>query len=82
MWKTVDISVDQFLESVTGIAMRQYPSKHGQSPKAISMSGQRRKLWFNIEIALGEWHVFDDHDDVLAQNIQQTQCWISVGPAS
>ena len=32
----------------------------------------------NIETALGECHVFAD---VLAQSIQQTQCWISVGPA-
>ena len=55
------------------------PVNTGQSPNAISMLGQRRRLYFNIETALGEWQVFAD---VLAQSIQQTQCWISVGPAS
>ena len=37
-----------------------------QSPKAVSMTGQRRRLWVNIETALGECHVF-------ARSIQQTQ---------
>ena len=43
------------IEGVTIIAMRQYvPVNTGQSPNAISMSGHRRRLWFNIETALGE----------------------------
>ena len=50
----------------------------GQSPNFVSMLGQRRRLLVNIETALGECHVFVD----VAQSIQQTQCWISVGPAS
>ena len=29
-----------------------------QSPNAVSMTGQRRRLWVNIETALGECHVF------------------------
>ena len=36
----------------------------GQSPNAVPMLGQRRRLWVNIETALGECHVFAD---VLAQ---------------
>ena len=32
----------------------------GQSPNSDSMSGQRRRLWFNIETALGECRVFAD----------------------
>ena len=36
--------------------------KHGTNP--VSMSGQRRRLWVNIETALGECHVF-------VQSIQQ-----------
>ena len=35
-----------------------------QSPNAVSMSGQRRRLWVNIETSLGGCHVFAD---VLAQ---------------
>ena len=55
------------------------PANTGQSPNAVSMLGQRRRLMVNIETALGECHVFAD---VLTQSIQQSQCWISVGPAS
>ena len=29
-----------------------------QSPNAVSMSGQRRRLWFNIKTSLGECRVF------------------------
>ena len=43
------------------------------------MLGQRRKMWVNIDTALGECHVFAD---VLAQSIPQTQYWSSVGAAS
>ena len=39
------------------------------------MLGQRQRLLVNIETASGECHVFAD---VLAQSIQQTQCWITV----
>ena len=45
----------------------------------VLMLGQHRRQWVNSVTSLGEWHVFAD---VLAQNIQQAQCWISVGPAS
>ena len=31
-----------------------------QSPSAVSLSGQRRRLWVNIETALGEFNVFAD----------------------
>ena len=37
-----------------------------QSLNAVSMSGQRRRMWINIETALGECHV-------VAQSMQQTQ---------
>ena len=40
--------------------------KNGTITNAVSMSGQRRRLWFNIETALDECHVF-------VQSIQQTQ---------
>ena len=50
------------IESVTRIMQ---PSENTvQSPNAVSMTGQRRRLWVNIETALGEYHVF-------AQSIQQ-----------
>ena len=39
-----------------------------QSPNALSMSGQRQRLWVNIETALGEFHVFAQSID-----LQQTQ---------
>ena len=50
----------------------------GQSPNSVSMLGQRRRQWVNIETALGECHVLAD----VGQSIQQAQCWISVGQAS
>ena len=40
------------------------------------MLGQRQRLWVNIEALLGEFHFFAY---VLAQSIQQTQCWIIAG---
>ena len=36
----------------------QQSEKTAQSPNAVSMTGQRRRLWVNIETALGECHVF------------------------
>ena len=56
------------LESVTRIAAQ---ANTGQSPNAVSMSGQRRRRLANIETVFGEWHVFAG---VLPQSIQQTQC--------
>ena len=44
----------------------QQSEKMVQSPNAVSMTGQRRRLWVNIEPALGECHVF-------AQSIQQAR---------
>ena len=58
---------------------RNAPSNTRQSPNAVSMLGQRQRLWVNIETASGECHVFVD---VLAQSIHQTQIWITVGKAS
>ena len=58
---------------------RNAPANSRQSPIAVSMLGQHQRLWVNIETASGECHVFAD---VLAQSIQQTQCWITVGKAS
>ena len=49
---------------VTSI-MRQ-SEKTVQSPNAVSMTGQRRRLWANIEIVLIECHLF-------AQSMQHTQ---------
>ena len=40
---------------VTRIAVQ---AKTGQSPNAVSMSGQRRRCWANIKTVLGKWHVF------------------------
>ena len=76
IWEVAFLATGE--ESVTRIAMPQ-SANTGQSPNAVSMLGQRRRLWVNIETALGECHVFAD---VLTQSMQQTQCWISVGPAS
>ena len=48
-------------ESVTRIAMLQYiPANTGISPNAVSMLGQRRRLWVNIKTALGECLVIAD----------------------
>ena len=32
----------------------------GRSPNVVSMFGQRRRLWVNIETALNECHMFAD----------------------
>ena len=53
------------MASVTRITMQRSVNTV-QSPNAVSMSGQRRRLWVNIETVLGECHMF-------AQSIQQTQ---------
>ena len=36
----------------------QQSEKKVKSPNAVSMTGQRRRLWVNIETVLVEWHVF------------------------
>ena len=55
------------MENVTRIVTPMQQSENTvQSPNAVSMSGQRRRLRVNIEAALGECHVF-------ARSIQQTQ---------
>ena len=46
-----------------------------QSPNAVPMTDQLRRLWANIETALVEFHMF-------AHSLQQTRWYISVGPAS
>ena len=43
----------------------QQSEKTVQSPNAVLMTGQRRRLWVYIETVLVEWHVF-------AHSIQQT----------
>ena len=54
------------LESVTRIVTGMQQSENAvQRFNAVSIAGQRRKLWVNIETALGECHV-------LAQSIHQT----------
>ena len=54
------------MESVTRIVIPMQQSENTvQSPNAVSMSGQRQRLWVNIETALGECHVF-------VRSIQQT----------
>ena len=35
------------------------PANTGYSPNAVSMLGQRRRRWANIETALGEFPMFD-----------------------
>ena len=47
------------MESVTCITMQQSENTV-QSPNAVSMPGQRRRLWVSIETTLGECHVFAD----------------------
>ena len=59
------------MESVTRKQLMQQSENTVQSPNAVLKSGQRERLWVNIETALGECHVF-------AQSIQQTQWWILV----
>ena len=54
------------MESVTRKQLMQQSENTVQSPNAVLKSGQRERLWVNIETALGECHVF-------AQSIQQTQ---------
>ena len=44
----------------------QLSKKTVQSP--VSMTGQRRRLWVNIETVLVEWNVF-------AQSMQQTRLY-------
>ena len=45
--------------SVTAIKQRElYPANTGHSNNAVSMLGQRRRRWANIETILGECHVF------------------------
>ena len=56
------------LKSVTSITRK----KTVQSPNAVSMTGQRRRLWIDIETALGECYVF-------AQSIQQTRDRLMLG---
>ena len=46
------------MEKVTRITIMQRSENKVQSPNAVSMSGQRRRLWVNIETALGDCHVF------------------------
>ena len=41
-----------------GTRIMQQSENWVQSPDAVSMTGQRRRLWVNIETALGECHVF------------------------
>ena len=55
IWKVAFLATGE--ESVTRIAVR---ANTGQSPNSVSMLGQRRRLWVNIETALGECHVFAD----------------------
>ena len=45
------------------------PANTGQSPSALSMLFQRRRVWVDNETALGKCHVFAD---MLQQSIQQT----------
>ena len=47
-------------------SIMQQSEKTVQSPNAVLMTGQRRKLWFNIETVSVERHVF-------AQSIPQTR---------
>ena len=53
--------------SVAGMSYRHqhYAAVRKQSPNSVSMTGQRRRLWVNIDTALVKCHVF-------AQSIQQT----------
>ena len=61
-------------ESVTSLYQCLSPSKYGMFQCLASVED-----WVNFETVLGDCHVCAD---VLAQIIQQTQCWISVGPVS
>ena len=47
-------------------SIMQQSDKTVQSPNAVLMTGQRRRLWVNIKTVLVELHVF-------AQSIQQTR---------
>ena len=46
------------LQAVCRESQRQLGFDTGYSPKTVSILGQRRKRWANIETALGECHVF------------------------
>ena len=52
--------------SGAGMLKRHQHNVTVRKPNAVSMTGQRRRLWVNIETALVECHVF-------AQSIQHTR---------
>ena len=55
------------------------PPNFEQSLNTVSMAGQRRIRWANIETVLGERHMCVG---LLPLSMQQNQCWSSVSPAS
>ena len=69
-WPSITSALGQciVLSGVSGAGMlKSHQSENTvQSSNAVSMTGQRRRLWVYIEITLVECHVF-------AQSIQQTR---------
>ena len=66
LWPSITSGLGQCImfSGVSGSGMgsvtiiMQQSENPAQSPNAVSMTGQRRRLWVNIETALGECHVF------------------------
>ena len=50
--------MSQFYKVKSSLARTTVPPNTGQSLNVVSMAGQCRIHWANIETPLGEWHVF------------------------
>ena len=59
-WQTVSLTTAPApaLVSTLPIEWRYIPANMGHSPNAVSMLGQRRRRWANIDTALGEFPMF------------------------
>ena len=53
-----------FEETYTDM-LRSQPANTGYSSNAVSMLGQRRRQWHNIETALNKYPVFAEHSDLI-----------------
>ena len=58
IWCFWPLDVNSMVKRVTSIMQPSENTIGLQSPNAVSMTGQRRRLWVNIETALVECHVF------------------------
>ena len=59
-WPSITLAWRRGREASPAWQSRSTPANTGESPNAVSMLGQRRRLLVNIETELGECHVFAD----------------------